>query len=426
VSQLRILYVCADPGIPVLGYKGASTHVRALVGALTEAGHTVTVVCTACGEGNQLATELVEVSPDAEVRRLGQLGDLAFARSGLREKAGSELKRLLQNGPLGEVLANLCQALRPDALYERYALLCNAGARVARDCNVPHIVELNAPLIEERQRYWGLAMPEVARAIERQVFGGADAILAVSAPVRDYAIAGGAHPERVVVLPNAVDPLLFAAGGDEKGAAVRAAHNLGDGVVIGFVGSLKPWHGVDLLLDAFAQLGDRRLRLLIVGDGPQGEVLRRRAAEPDLAGRVVFTGQVPHVQVGAYLAAMDIAVAPYRSPGPDQGDFYFSPLKVFEYMAAGRPVIAPALGQIAEVVEHAKHGLLYPPDDTIALATQLLWLSRDEFRRTEMGRAAAQLVSERFTWSGNATQVANLVRQLQAQRAVLSSARAAS
>src|SRR5260370_10745116 len=108
-----------------------------MVRALTEAGHTVTVVCTARGEGNQLATELVEVPPDAEVRRLGQLGDLAFARSGLQEKAGSELKRLLQNGPLGEVLANLCQTLRPDALYERYALLCNAGARVAHDCHVP-------------------------------------------------------------------------------------------------------------------------------------------------------------------------------------------------------------------------------------------------------------------------------------------------
>ena len=96
MSPLRILYLCADPGIPVLGFKGASTHVRSLVRALTEAGHTVTVVCTTRGEGNQLATELVEVAPDVEARRLGQLGDLAFARSGLSEKPGSELKRLLQ------------------------------------------------------------------------------------------------------------------------------------------------------------------------------------------------------------------------------------------------------------------------------------------------------------------------------------------
>src|SRR5260370_9985421 len=116
-----------------------------MVRALTEAGHTVTVVCTTRGEGNQLATELVEVAPDAEARRLGQLGDLAFARSGLWEKPGSELKRLLHNGPLGERAMSLCHTLQPDAPYYRYTLLCNAGARVPHPCNLRHIRELNAP-----------------------------------------------------------------------------------------------------------------------------------------------------------------------------------------------------------------------------------------------------------------------------------------
>ena len=416
MSPLRIIYLCADPGIPVLGFKGASTHVRSLVRALTEAGHTVTVVCTTRGWGNQLATELVEVAPDAEARRLGQLGDLAFARSGFSEKPGSELKRLLHNGPLGEGVMSLCHTLQPNALYERYALLCNAGARVAHTCNLPHILELNAPLIEERQRYWGLALPDVARTIEREVFSGADAILAVSAPVRDFAIAGGAAAQRVSVLPNAVDPLLLAAGGNEVATAVRARHDLGAAVVIGFVGSLKPWHGVDLLLEAFADLDDKQLRLLIVGDGPQAETLRLRAAAPELAGTVIFTGQVPHAQIGAYLAAMDIAVAPYRASGPDQGSFYFSPLKVFEYMAAGLPVVAPHLGQIVEVVKHGQHGLLYPPDDTGALTAHLLQLIRNPAQRTQMGCAGATLVGQQYTWSGNAMRVAELIHRLRAVR----------
>src|SRR5260370_41483191 len=158
---------------------------------------------------------------------------------------------------------SLCHTLQPDALYERYALLCNAGARVARTCNLPHIVELNAPLIEERQRYWGLALPDVARTIEREVFSGADAILAVSAPVRDYAIAGGAPAERVTVLPNAVDPLLFEALGNEGTAAARTRHDLGAAVEIGCAGSLQTWHDVDLLFDAIAHLGDKHLPLLI-------------------------------------------------------------------------------------------------------------------------------------------------------------------
>src|SRR5260370_3496681 len=220
---------------------------------------------------------------------------------------------------------SLCQTLQPDALYERYALLCNAGARVARTCNLPHVVELNAPLMEARPRYWGLALPDVARTIEREVFSGADAILAVSAPVRDYAIAGGAAAGRVSVLPNAVDPLLFEALGTEVATAVRARHDLGAAVVIGFVGRLKPLHGVDLLFEAFAELGDKRLRLLIVGDGPQAQTLRLRAAAPDLAGTVLFTGQVPPAQIAASFGAVYLAVAPYPAPSPHHGSLYLSP-----------------------------------------------------------------------------------------------------
>jgi glycosyltransferase involved in cell wall biosynthesis len=125
---------------------------------------------------------------------------------------------------------------------------------------------------------------------------------------------------------------------------------------------------------------------------------------------------VPHAQIGAYLAAIDIAVAPYRAPGPDQGSFYFSPLKVFEYMAAERPVVAPQLGQIGEVVKHGQHGLLYPPDDTKALTAHLLQLIRNPAQRTQMGCAGATQVSQQYTWSGNAMRVAELIHQLRAER----------
>lgn len=417
MMPLRMLYLCADPGIPVLGFKGASTHVRALVGALVAQGHTVTVICAARGEGNVLAADLVEVAPDAEARRLGHSVDLAYERSGLAGKPGAEFKRLHHNATLVDTLHEICGVSAPDLIYERYALFCNAGAQVARARGLPHILEVNAPLIDERRRYWGLAVPEAAHAIERDVLQSADAVLAVSAPVRDYAIAAGAAPERTRVLPNAVDPREFAAE-PGAGASVRGAFGLGDAPVIGFAGSLKPWHGVDLLLEAVALLGDRRLRVLIAGDGPEGAMLRRRAARPDLAGMVTFAGQVPHARMGAYLAAMDIGVAPYRAPGADEGGFYFSPLKIFEYLAAGLPVVAPRLGQIAEVIEDGRHGLLHAPDDVPALAAHLASLIRDPALRAGMGRAGAALVGERYTWAGNAERVVEIARQLQVRRSV--------
>jgi glycosyltransferase involved in cell wall biosynthesis len=410
-AGLRILYLCGDPGIPVLGFKGASTHVRAMVEALATQGHEVTVVCAARGEGNVLGADLVEVAPNDEARRLGRLADQAYARSGLVGKPGSELKRLHHNGALVEALHEVCRALDPHLLYERYALLCNAGARIAHARGLPHVLEVNAPLIAERHRYWGLETPEAARTIEREVFAGAGAVLAVSKPVRDYVIAGGAVPERVTVLPNAVDPALFRPDGPAA-EAVRAAHGLRGATVIGFAGSLRPWHGVELLLDALARLGDRQLRLLIVGDGPEGEALRQRARRPDLAGTVVFAGHVPHAQMGAYLSAMDIGVAPYCAPGADLGDFYFSPLKIFEYLAAGLPVVAPALGQIAEVVEDGRNGLLYPAGDVTELAGRLDVLSRNPALRAEMGRAGMALVGERHTWAANAARVVEIAWRL--------------
>jgi glycosyltransferase involved in cell wall biosynthesis len=131
---------------------------------------------------------------------------------------------------------------------------------------------------------------------------------------------------------------------------------------------------------------------------------------------VIFAGQVPHAQIGGYLAAMDVAVAPYRAPGPGEGDFYFSPLKVFEYLAAGKPVVAPRLGQIAGILAEGRCGALYPPDDVAALATHLRTLANDPALRASLGRAGAALVRERYTWAGNAAQVAQLARRLMAMR----------
>src|SRR6266478_1027903 len=141
---------------------------------------------------------------------------------------------------------------------------------------------------------------------------------------------------------------------------------------------------------AFAQDFDRapNARLLIVGDGTEKEKLLGDLSSRNLLEQAHFTGAIAHTDVPGLLASMDAAVAPY----PDLADFYFSPLKVYEYMAAGLPVVASRVGQLAQLIRHEDNGLLYPPSDTAALAAALERLRREPALRQRLGRAARELV----------------------------------
>jgi glycosyltransferase involved in cell wall biosynthesis len=271
---------------------------------------------------------------------------------------------------------------------------------------VPHLLEVNAPLRLERARTKGLALAGLAGRVEGALFAGSDAVLVVSDALRRYVLERSGGAARVVVQPNGVDTARFLARG--RDLQVRAQLGLApEAFVVGFTGSLKPWHGVDVLLEAFATVrsAEPAARLLIVGEGPQDAALRARAAALGLGPSVVFTGRVEHDAIPRYLAAMDAGVAPYLQVP----DFYFSPLKLYEYMAAGLAVVASDAGEIAGLVHHEQTGLLCPPGDAGALAGTLLRLARDPAARARLG-VAARAEAERHTWAGNARLVTDLAR----------------
>jgi glycosyltransferase involved in cell wall biosynthesis len=174
------------------------------------------------------------------------------------------------------------------------------------------------------------------------------------------------------------------------------------------MGTLKPWHGLSVLVEAFATFHQDHpnSRLLIVGDGPEQESLLA-----DLSARGLLqtacahlTGAVAPSQVPGLLASMDVAVAPC----PHGASFYFSPLKVYEYMAAGRPVIASRIGQLANLIEDGVNGLLCPAGDPIALAAALNRLRRDPALRARLGRAARAAVLKNHTWDIVARRILDL------------------
>jgi glycosyltransferase involved in cell wall biosynthesis len=409
---MKIAYLCADRGIPVLGDKGASVHVREFASALVGLGHEVTLLCAKQGSGNACQpVQLIEIPPDERPDEIAE----ESARLGIRSEATDvmlqrELGKLACDRKLtARVLTALDQeGVRPDLLYERYALFHRAGRQVATALNIPHMLEVNAPLAEEQERFRGLRLKALAHKTEAETLCRSDHIIAVSAAVREHALSLGASVKRVTVLPNGVDTSRFHPGVD--GRPVRERYDLVGRPVIGFIGSLKPWHGVDFLLDAFGDIVAQRpdAALLVVGEGPGLVSLRTRVARDRLERRIILTGRVPHADIPGYLAAMDVTVAPYTA----QNGFYFSPMKVVESLAAGRPVVAPQLGQLTDLLRDGVTGLLYPPGDRRAFVGRVIELLNDPLRLQIMGRAAATAAGKDFGWDKTAHRVTEIMIRL--------------
>lgn len=412
-GSMKILYLCADPGIPVFGTKGASVHVRALISAFRRAGHDVTLVAPVL-----VRHESDETSPvDATVRHRPFDDTIKSATARLRAtdevlgtqtSIANEVRRVLYNQSLMESLLPELELDRPDVIYERLSLMGTAGVEIARRLSIPLLLEVNAPLSLETAAYRRLHLTELASLSEQHAIRAADAVLAVSAPVREHAIGLGAAPDRVHVLPNAIDPELFSPR--PRDDAVRAGLGAREGdVLLGFVGGLRPWHGVDLLpqiLGALVARG-RPVRMVIAGDGQLRAELEREFRQRDLDGYVCFTGALDHHAVAALTAQLDIALAPY--PQLDHA-FYFSPLKLFEYMGAGAAVVASRIGQIAEVVRDGETGVLTPPGDVAAVVSACERLIAEPDIRRALGQAASRQVHATYTWDHNAERAVDLAR----------------
>jgi glycosyltransferase involved in cell wall biosynthesis len=225
-------------------------------------------------------------------------------------------------------------------------------------------------------------------------------VLAVSPWVRDFAREHGA--ERVTLAPNGVAPVFEA---PVTGAVVRERLGLGDAQVVGYLGSFQDWQDVEGLVDAFARLpGDARL--LLVGHGPSRDSAKARTAELGVADRVVDTGHVAPEEVPEHIAAMDVAVAPYRA----RADFYFSPLKLFEYMATGTATVAARIGQIADVVDDGVTGLLYEPGDTESLVHAISRPLNDRLLARAVGGAGREAILAGHTMAANAERAVALAR----------------
>jgi glycosyltransferase involved in cell wall biosynthesis len=364
---------------------GQSIHIDALIQALRDIGHVVTVV------------EPERVSPTR-----------ASLKKQLLPKFFYEFLELCYSFVEFNKLAQAVRQHRPDALYQRANIFMLCGVWTARYFGIPYLLEVNAPLALERGKFGGLSWPRLAAWTERLTWRAANYVLPVTGVLAQHVENAGVPKERIVVAPNGVD--LNRLKPTETSDAAKLRLGFGQNLVLGFVGFVRDWHGLDHIVDLLAQEPNlQNARLLVVGDGPACDGLRAQAERLHIAERVVITGVISHDRLPNYLSAMDIALQPHVTP-------YASPLKVVEYMALGRAIIAPDTDNIREVLEHNIDSVLFAPGDWKALSDAICRLANDRELRIRLGdAAAAKIISRDLTWRHNAERVAMLVEKVQSR-----------
>jgi glycosyltransferase involved in cell wall biosynthesis len=309
--------------------------------------------------------------------------------------------------------AALGTARAADAIYQRHARFSLVGALLSRLSGKPLILEYNGSE-QFVARYWNSTpLRRRLAACEDAALQAAARIVVVSKVDCQALIERGVAPERIVINPNAVDAERFSMGG---GPEIRRRHRLDPGdLVIGFVGTFGPWHGAHVLARAFADVASSlpHAHLLLVGDGPELDSTRSIIRDADLVGRATVAGQIPPSDVPRYLDACDILVSPHV-PLPNDVEFFGSPTKLFEYMAAGKAIIASDLGQIADVLEHAVTAWLVEPGDVGMLTEAIGVLAEAPEVRRELGTRARRQAIEHHSWRMNARRIADAYRELAA------------
>ena len=368
---MKILYSAIDQTVP--GTKGGSVHVAAVAEGLAVLGHEVVALVT---PGSSPA-------PKTGVRWIGMPPPL-----------GSTHLRMVRRPQV----ARLAETLRPDVVIERYHNFGGEAITVARSIGAIGVLEVNAPVVDYQGSRKALLdralVAEPMRRWRERLCRLADVIVTPAAEI----LPAGIPRQRITVLEWGADTERFR----PRVAGSPPFTRPSVGTLAVFAGAFRSWHGTVHLVRAIKELemrGRHDVGAVLIGDGPELPRVQAKAAG---SNRIVFTGPLPHDVMPAALAAADVGVAPFdpSSHPPLMLGFYWSPLKIFEYMAAGLPVAAPALDRIPTLIEQGREGILYDPRDPRALAESLVQLT-DPALRARLGAAARDRAVRDYSWAAH-------------------------
>lgn len=391
MKKLRIIYYSPHPTHDIVSEVGYSTHQRESIHAFRQLGHEVLPVVLGGTETGAVNAHITGLS-----RQSGNL-------TGLKKwiplpiwNALKDLKLLKHDKKAGRELEEAILKFQPDMIYERGEYLQDSGVTMAEKHGIKHVLEVNSPVVEEMAAFEG---PDLLRFLghrkERKKLNSTSHIIAVSSAMKEYLQTQYGCLKPIHVAPNAINPEKEQFD-PEAVMQIRSAFST-DTQIIGFVGSLFPYHGVDMLIEAFAEVVvyEPHAHLMVVGDGGIREKLEAKARQLLPLKSYTFTGKVPHAFVMNYIKSFDVAVMP-------SSNWYGSPIKIFEYGLLGIPVVAPDKNPLKDVMEHKKHGLLVG-NQVQELKQALQFMLQHPKQAAEMGSCFREKILHQHTWTAQAS-----------------------
>lgn len=364
---------------------GQSTHIQEMISGLRSIGCEIEESAPSIGDDNQSG---------------GSGGWVGKLKANLPSSV-YELAEIAYSFVAYRRLAQKITALKPHGIYERYNLYLLAGIWAKKKYGLPLILEVNAPMALERRQYGGLSWPRLADWAERYIWKNADIILPVTQVLADYMVSQGVSPDRIVVIPNGINPDHY----QNLPTTEEAKQRLGltGKLVIGFTGFVREWDRLDRIMNWIAiQPVEAGAHLLVIGDGPARAEIEACAASLGVSDRLSFTGVVDREEVPAFAMAFDIALQTALVP-------YASPLCLFEYLALGKAIVAPDQPNHHEILNDRLDAILYDPDDEQGIEKALDTLRADPEMRKQIAREAQRVIErKKLTWKQHATKVAGL------------------
>jgi len=360
---------------------GQYVHVEEIIKALKSQGH-----------------EVIIVAP--QVAEKAQFGSNGGWVSKLRSNLPQFVSELLEFAYAFYVFFKLCAAIlkyRPDGIYERYNLFLPAGVWAKQLFRLKLLLEVNSPLYDERKKYGGLALDKIAKWSEYYTWRNADHVLPVTHVLASYITKAGVPIERITVIPNGIDQDRFQAM--NTNSRNEAFINK---LVVGFVGFCREWHRLDEVMALIAKENNPDLIFLIVGNGPVADQLKQQAKSLNIEKNFQITGLVGRDEMPYWLDQIDIAIQPAVTP-------WASPLKLIEYLAKGKAIVAPDTPNIKELLTDNANAVLFDNEDQTSMIACIKRIINDEMLRQQLQQGAQRTIADRgLTWQQNAKCITKL------------------